>query len=502
MKLKSAFLGLTALYPLLSFALISPEAIELARLEQEAAQLRQALGGCSVTQVEDSVKGLKALKNKNDKEALVAYNNVENDLLFLKEDCFTARTAVRLLAIQSQSISVAQKLGIYNDLPSSAAEFNTAQDEKDLEEKSERTVKALDHESCQLDELPYDQLSWHAFFLQNGYRCTAKAYSLISNIKNADNSRPNAQRNFNDLEKMDLSELKEVFVSEFNEEIAANKLKIAFVPQLSYENGMLSGVFPYNLFIKETEKTGYSFLKKELSHLGAKVEIIYRNSLASMSEQVEQTEAELAKLDGPHLVISRSMGSRVMHEIKKRHEQDLAEGLGNVAAWFNVGGTPNGSVIADYKARPDLFYRGVFPQVSDTLKLPLNLIAKDPRVVDHIAQTIYSALDRQNLMTMAHHADLNPSSDESSALKVYNLVFLPPAYDRATQGVDPVYTHMLSYGPTEGSSPLAGAAVDTMNSVRVLYNLDHLAFWKLSPQEGLALYLRTLIAAKREGLAF
>src|SRR5690606_38509009 len=104
--------------------------------------------------------------------------------------------------------------------------------------------------------------------------------------------------------------------------------------------------------------------------------------------------------------------------------------------------------------------------------------------------------------TLTHAEDLNPAGDSESSMKVYNLVFLAPGYERATQGVDPVYTHMLSFGPTEGSAPLAGAAVDTTKSARVLYDLDHLAFWKLSPREGLALYLRTLIAGKRSGLAF
>ncbi len=85
MKIKSTLIGLTALYPLLSFALISPEAIELARLEQEAAQLRQALGGCSVTQVEDSVKGLAHSKRSTIKKLLLLTTMLKMICTFLKK---------------------------------------------------------------------------------------------------------------------------------------------------------------------------------------------------------------------------------------------------------------------------------------------------------------------------------------------------------------------------------------------------------------------------------
>lgn len=496
------WLAVLALSPLLSHAMISPEALELARLQQEAASLRHTLGGCSITEEGSEIQGLKVVQEKNDKRATVLLNTITADTMVLQEECRSSQAGIRLMSIQQHASELARRLGIQSGLPSDINDaFNVADDELNLEVQSEATVRSMDRDICPTDELPSDLLTWHAFFLQNGYICTVQTYKNISQELNTVAGKENAQAGFDELATLSLPELKKLFKQEFAAELAADKLKIAFIPQLSYENGMLSGLFPYRLFLNQTEKTGYTFLQKEFRRLGADVKVIYRNSLAPLEAQVRETEEGLAELDGPHLVISRSMGSRVMNEVKKRAELGLANGTASVAAWYNVGGTPNGSVIADYKSRPDVFYRGVFPTVADTLKLPVGLIAKDPRVVDHLPSTIYSALDRANLPTMAHHEHLNPAGDAASSMKVYNLIFLSSGYERATQGVDPVYTHMLSYGPTEGSAPLAGAAVDTTASARVFYNLDHLAFWKLTPQEGLAVYLRTLIAGKRAGLS-
>lgn len=497
------WLAVLAFSPLLSHAMISPEALELARLQQEAAALRHTLGGCSVTEPGAEIQGLKVVEGKNDKRAAVLLNTIAADTLVLQDECRQSQAAVRLLSIQQHASDLARKLGIQGTLPSDVNDaFQVADDELSLEAKAELTVRSMDRDICPNDEMPTDLLTWHAFFLQNGYICTVQTYKNISQEMNVAAGKETAQASFNELGSLTLPQLKTLFKQEFAAELADDSLKIAFIPQLSYENGMLSGLFPYRLFSRETERTGYTFLQKEFRRLGADVKIIYRNSLAPLEEQVRETEAGLAELDGPHLVISRSMGSRVMNEVKKRAELGIASGTASVAAWYNVGGTPNGSVIADYKSRPDVFYRGVFPGVADTLKLPVGLIAKDPRVVDHLPLTIFAALDRANLPTMAHHERLNPAGDAASSMKVYNLIFLSPGYERATQNVDPVYTHMLSYGPTEGSAPLAGAAVDTTASARVFYDLDHLAFWKLTPQEGLAMYLRTLIAGKRAGLSF
>jgi hypothetical protein len=483
--------------------MIAPEAFELARLEQEAAALRQTLGGCSVAESETPIQGLSVVQDKNDKRAMVLANTVASDLAELAQVCQRSDAATRLLSIQQHSGQFARRLGITGDLPSHVMDaFQVAEDEKRLEAISEATVRGMDRAECDMSELPSDLLSWHAFFLQNGYVCTVKTYKTMAQELNVQTGRENAQAGFDSLASQDLKDLKKLFKETFATELKDKRMKIAFIPQLSYENGMLTGLFPYSLFMDQTEKTSYVFLKRELSRLGVDVEIIYRNSLASLDAQVKETEEQLAKLNGPHLVISRSMGSRVMNEIKKRSELGIGIPLDNVASWFNIGGTPNGSVIAEYKTRPDTFYRGVFPQVAGTLKLPVGLIAKDPRVVDHLPDTIYSALDRSNLKTMAHHEELNALGDPSSALKIYNLVFLAPGYERATSGVDPVYTHMLSYGPTEGSAPLVGAAVHSTQSARVFYDLDHLAYWKLTPNEGLALYLRAMIAAHHEKLTF
>ena len=336
----------------------------------------------------------------------------------------------------------------------------------------------------------YDSKKWHEVLINNGWTCIAKNYHRVSQELNASMGYATAQRDANDLKQLKLPELKKLFKETFN----TKELKIALVPHLSWENGALNTVFPYSLFLKKTELTTYKFLVKELKKLGVESVFVERNSLNSLDQQVKETKENLLKLKGSHIVISRSMGARVMREIIAENNDEVNSKIGT---YFNIGGTPHGSVIAQAKIHPDSFFRGTAPSVSGVFNLPLGIITKDPRLPDHLQDTLFAALDRNNLATMV---PMQARQISESKIPALNAVFVRRDHERAAPLVDPVWQHMLQQGPTEGSSPLVGAAVDTSNSMRIVMDSDHLAFWKYTPQEGLEIYLRLLITAKKSGL--
>ncbi len=495
----------------------SQAALEIARAQKEHMGLVREEAGCwlladPLTRLRGQMEDL--LRHRS-KHAAATGNVAIADLQRLEDACSdrvtvqAASRRARMDELASRVNAAATQLswGTWPLPMGSAAisSYRTGAAEWELERRAEAAFKAVDARitSCPANATPpRDALTWHAYLLDHGYRCTVAEYRRQSDAINVRNGTTGTQDVFDSIERMTLPQLKALFRSEWADEIRSGKAKIAFVPQLSYENGMLSSAFPYSLFLNQTERTGYDFLVRELRRLGVRSTFIERNSLADIESQVLETEEGLARLNGEHIIISRSMGSKVMNLVKRRAEARGAA-VPNVRAWLGVGGTPHGSVIADYKSRADTFYRGVWPAVYKAVNLPLRAIGRiDPRVPDHVAETAFAALERPNLATMSHELDSVEGDDPTSTLKTMTVVFLAPGFERATSEVDPVYTHMLTYGPTEGSSPLAGAAVDTRNSARLFYDMDHLAFWKLTPQQGLALYLRLLITAKRTGFAF
>ena len=375
-------------------------------------------------------------------------------------------------------------------------EFTGSHDEHIRDELALQYVKSKEASSC--PEISrsdvYKNSIWHETLLHSGWPCTSLNFKRISQEINEEMSYGDAQKRLEELSSMELTDLKKLFRKIYKVGTKDQKIKIAFVPQLSWENGTLNTVIPYRFFTKPTELTSYRYLVKQMKKLGVQATMIERNSLAPLEEQVRVTRNGLLELDGPHMVISRSMGSRVVREIVADNDTEVN---GKISSWLNVGGTPHGSVIARAKIHPDNFYRGLIPSVAGAFKLPIGLISKDPRVASHIEDTLLSAIVRENLKTLesseARHI-------KESTVPVLNAVFVREDYERATSKVDPVWMHMLQYGPTEGSSLLTGSAVDTANSMRLVVDSDHLAFWKYSPEEALAVFLRLMIVSGEANL--
>ena len=481
----------TKFYPLLGLLvpLISNAGLPEKLRELDFLRLQTALCNAPAEEMATLENELYKVKKRGQK-GLSAASDVISDYKFSKEKCTPAATLATEAALAEINIlDESYPLSIMGDYIDSETEWKR-------DREAFNYVKSRENAPC--SEIAradsYNSLAWHEMFLTGGWKCAADNFVSLSQKINEEMNYKEAQAKLQELNQLSLPELKKRFKSVYKIGTKAQKLKIAFVPQLSWENGTLNMTFPYKYFTKPTELTSYRFLKKEMRKLGVPAVVIERNSLAPLEEQVKVTTNKLMKLDGPHLIISRSMGSRVVREMVAENNSEINN---KITAWLNVGGTPHGSVIARYKILPDTFYRSVFSSVVGAFKLPIGLISKDPRVASHIEDTLLSAIVRGNLQTMeaveARHIS-------ESDVPVLNAVMVRNDYERATEKVDPVWMHMLQYGPTEGSSLLTGAAVDTSNSMRLILDSDHLGFWKYQPKEALAIFLRLMIVSAETGL--
>lgn len=471
---------LSALFPLVLNAQVVDN---LAHLEQ----IRMETGLCDMTpeelkNIETSFSKVRKRSKKGDFTASIAIRDVQESLAKCKPE------------IQNQQKQIEGEILRYEpNFPMSImAPWRTIDDERAQNNEALKFIQSKEETDCESIDISqkYDSKKWHEVLINNGWTCISRNYHRVSQELNASMGYATVQRDADNLKGLKLPELKKLFKETFQDQ----DLKIALVPHLSWENGALNTVFPYSLFLKKTELTTYKFLVKEFKKLGVESVFIERNSLNPLNKQVSETKQNLMKLSGSHIVISRSMGARVMREIIAENDPEINSKIG---AYFNIGGTPHGSVIAQAKIHPDSFYRGTAPSVTGVFALPLGLITRDPRLPDHLQETLFSALDRNNLATMV---PVEARQISESTIPSLNAVFVRHDHERAAPHVDPVWQHMLMMGPTEGSSPLVGASVDTSNSMRILMDSDHLAFWKYTPQEGLEVYLRLLITAKKSGL--
>lgn len=473
----------------LVFPLLSNAGIVQVLAQIEETRLRTGLCEMSEEELNNTIGQFDKVKKRSKKGEFVAATAVR-DLVKSRNECTPD-------ALDSELLNKSVVESFEPSFPMSIFEpFTTAEAEREQNEHALQFIKSKENGVCEKIKLAdaYNTSLWHKVIIRNGWSCVADNYINVSQEMNASMGYQKAQCDANILKETKLDVLKSIFKDVFKKELKNKSLKVALVPHLSWENGALNTVFPYSLFLKKTELTTYKFLVNELKKLGVSSVFIERNSLNPLEKQVEETKQGIAALNGKHIIISRSMGARVMREIIAENDTMINN---KINAYFNIGGTPHGSVIARAKIHPDSFYRGTAISVTDVFKLPLGVITKDPRLPDHLEETLYSALDRNNLATMV---PIDARRIQESNVPVLNAVFVRRDHERAAPQVDPVWKHMLEQGPTEGSSPLVGASVDTSNSMRVIMDSDHLAFWKYTPKEGLEVYLRLLILAKHSGL--
>ena len=195
--------------------------------------------------------------------------------------------------------------------------FETLQDQSALV-----YIQSLETKSCPvLDQgQRFSFADWHEVLLTGGWPCTVKNYKRLSEERNQSRGFSFKERQ-RELEVLDLKETKDLFRKTF----ANERLLITFVPQLGWESGVVNTTFPYTLITDKTELTSYRFLTREFHRLGMRTKVVSRNSVAPMNDQVQEARGQLESADEKQIVISRSMGSRVVREYIARYPQEARE---------------------------------------------------------------------------------------------------------------------------------------------------------------------------------
>lgn len=333
----------------------------------------------------------------------------------------------------------------------------------------------------------YDRTFWHAELFDQGYDCTVSRFKAASWQLNREKNFGWAQALF-DSERTAIAKIP-------HDKLPATTLAglhIAAFPQLAYDT-------PAPL-----EKLTYKKLKKDIEALGGTLDVVERISASSAQKQIVDSANAFAKIAAKYpkaklLVLTRSMGGMVAREVLERYPNLRAR----VSGVVEIGSTPFGSVIADYKARGDAFDQNYIDRNDWKEILAINTIG---RTNSHFRDLHFEALKRSNIATMSfRHFDPSASAARNLDLPVINVIQLPDSlgtYFRFKEpvNVDPAMMLMSMYGPIEGSSPLTHAAWDTSKSVRLFTaDFNHLGFWGLSPDLAMDYTVAILKTAKRIG---
>lgn len=381
-----------------------------------------------------------------------------------------------------------------------------------------RQLNISKQSSCSLENLSSYQLAvvdksliysnsfFHQFFIENGYTCTVQLYQKLSDLNGLTNQSEQAlyENTLATLKKQNLKNPN--YTSEILKKFSDSIM--IYVPQLGYdlppENihqalKFLLG-FPTDEPFRR-EQLVYQELKSYFNSQNIPFYVLKRTSLDPIEKQVQDSannlkmillneQFHLKKQPKKIIFLARSMGGLVTRLLLKKYPQinKLTKGV------VMIGATPHGSVIAEYKSRGDIHF----------LTVTKNILDKQPnKTIAQFVPVLKASLLRSSLETMSHEK-YQPQRDKDTLVDypVINVIFLRPEaksyFDtlgtRVPQ-VDLTFLNMLTYGPTEGSSPLTHASWDTMNSVRIFDSrLNHLGFWAQNSNEGLKIYEAALTA--------
>lgn len=399
--------------------------------------------------------------------------------------------------------------------------INPLELEKFLRNQPISSSKECPIENELIKENIYNLSFWKEQLHLKGYDCAVKQFYAFSQSMNASSK---AQETFenqllgmgkNSSQRLkDFAQSKENFVS-------PNHV-ILFYPPLGYD---LPSKRPREqLTVEKWKKPNFespSLKERFEKELGIKFELIERDTLENInSHQIPKSMRRTIQLVEHHvnanasvkfIVIGRSMGAYVAREVLEKLKDHK---IGNrrfselVDSVLLIGGTPWGSVIADYKSRVDqhdeIFSKskyGINSLVYGALKLFSFIDIKDGR----LKKIVETSRVRKNIESMSHrNFDAQQILDGAkSDYKVLNVIFLKPEIKKYfensphTKEVDLVFLQWAMYGPTEGSAPLSHSSWDTQNSKRVFVKShNHLGFWNLTPDEGLDLIVSAIKSAK------
>lgn len=344
----------------------------------------------------------------------------------------------------------------------------------------------------------YSQADWHERLLRTGYDCTALAYRETSAELNSASGHPKAQSAYENLANG--------WSVDDEAELGAKIRGQAFVlvPQLGYD-------IPSDPISGPKEKLNFVYMKEAFEKHGARLHLVERTTVEDMTLQVDTSlknldlilseEARIQKRNPKVYFLARSMGGLVLRLMLERRPELQKNAMGILL----LGATPWGSAVAEFKSRMDQFDE-VYVGLSNPLSILVGSVAGAFNKA--LPQLLKGAGRRLNIRSMSHRNYL-PKAEQSISSPVLNVILLPPSQrdyfngSSRIAGVDQTFLLMSMYGPTEGSSPLAHASLDTAKSLRLIDGrLNHLAFWELEKPKAMELWWASLLTSFRSGLFF
>ncbi len=340
----------------------------------------------------------------------------------------------------------------------------------------------------------YNNAYWFSLLSLVGYDCTIDWYvkqsdELNTKIKNIHNQTSDPQTTYSKILNASPNQLNSIIRGQ----------TFILIPQLGYD-------IPDKPNDPERERLSYKELGKYFSQLGARLVVIGRATLDSKDNQVSVTRSKIldfikndSGFDKKYTFLSRSMGTMILREVI----ESTPELIPHIKGVVTIGGTPYGSVIADFKSRADLFDDVIYMSqnfISGLLKDPVGSLILLPRVIfDRDTKKFLETIKfRLNYETMSHNR-FKPQLNEKLNFPLVNVLLLPRNLKNYFNGssriaeVDFTFLHMMMYGPTEGSSPLAHASWDTQNSYRIIESeYNHLAFWQWDEPYALKVWLSAI----------
>ncbi len=375
----------------------------------------------------------------------------------------------------------------------------------------------------------YDHLAWKEILHYKGYDCASSIYGKLSQALNEKKEHRFAQEEFDNLIESlkNPNELSHnTFKTKLNKVLSPNHMIILF-PNLGYD---IPSDLPrekltltewkkknfYSPSLKQRFVSGYNIQGKKIDPYGIRFEMIERVTVEDAASQIKESEKKFIEIlnrelksnpDTRFIILGRSMGALVAREVLQKNKNTLVNNKlvpSVIESVIFMGGTPYGSVIADYKARFDSHdetYKMMTDFKASVAKLFLDLQSFFTGNQSHFKQLIEAGRERENIKSMSFR-NFDSSLIEKntgSPYKVVNLIYLRPrindyfANSKLSENADFVFLQWAMYGPTEGSSPLSHAAWDTSDSVRIFLSThNHLAGWNLTSEENINLLIKTL----------
>lgn len=530
----SMFIGTAILFntTMASDIIVTDESLKsLAAKERQFAEKEAAYLDCLVGQKENSAE-LKAFfndaKTKLAKKAKAIVKRDLENLACTSEKLEKLKSSLEKISLESKSLKdkIKLKAATYSDKILTTEIGPRQENDNEFFSVASKEFLNCPQRDFSREELN-DALLLHGFYLAYGHTCTVKNFKTSSMKVNKSSELQSSFDAYADKK-----------LENFNEE-SLKDMNFAVVPSLVYEKryayripifgGMFYTPDPQDPdAISQKESMTMDQFCKRLKKFGVNnCKVMYRVTTAPMKEQAEDTYKELLKFSKkkskgkPFYVLAQSAGAHVMNFIFKNYSREQLKVLKDKGfkGIFNVGGTPRGSAIAEYKVGGDHFYgkelKGSFATLNNAgaiQQLGLKLMAAlgpntSPKAVKRFIKLAENSLEKDNVkalsfMNEATSYDSSELTDSSftSEIKVYNLISVVEDLKDLTKSSDPVIIQQYMYGPTEGSSLLADSAIESKTASRIFYNRDHLVFFRsMDRDEFTNFYLKLLVSAKEAG---